>query len=94
MDECVRRREIDLQADCEVRSANIVDARELTAQPRAIEVEELVARRFHERVEVVQQLLGVDVDVRQNETFIAQSLHDAVRVTALRDTQQRAHGWR
>ena len=64
MNERIRRREIDLQADRKVRSANVVDARELTAQPRAVEVEELVSCRLHERVEVVQQLLGVDVDVR------------------------------
>ena len=60
MDQQIGRRQVELTTECRGLRTWVADAGGLLAQPRTREVERRLAGRIQERVEVVDQFVGVD----------------------------------
>ena len=92
MDQGVGRGQVQLHAHGELRAVEVVDARELAAQPFPAEGELVVTSRLHEGVEVREHLVWIEVDRGADEALVAKPGHHGVGVPRHGDAQQCSHG--
>ena len=69
MDEQVRRRQVQLPTELGRRGARVADPHRLVSQPLAAEPERRPGDRLEQRQEVLQDLVGIELDGRLDEAL-------------------------